>query len=69
MTGRCARSIYHKYLALMQANFIESNPMPVKAVLAMMGRIEENYRLPMCRMQPTLRAKLETIARAAGVVK
>ena len=64
MTGTQAREIYHKYLALMQANFIESNPMPVKAVLAMMGRIEENYRLPMCKMQPTLRAKLETIARA-----
>jgi 4-hydroxy-tetrahydrodipicolinate synthase len=64
-----ARRIYHKYLALMQANFIESNPMPVKAVMAMMGRIEENYRLPMCKMQPALRAKLETIARAAGVVK
>jgi 4-hydroxy-tetrahydrodipicolinate synthase len=65
----CAREIYHKYLPLMQANFIESNPMPVKAVLAMMGRIEENYRLPMCKMQPTLRAKLEAVARAAGVVK
>jgi 4-hydroxy-tetrahydrodipicolinate synthase len=64
-----ARAIYHKYLALMQANFIESNPMPVKAVLAMMGRIEENYRLPMCKMQPNLRAKLEAIARAAGVIK
>ncbi len=61
--------MYHKYLALMQANFIESNPMPVKAVLAMMGRIEENYRLPMCKMQPALRAKLEAVARAAGVVK
>lgn len=65
----CARKLYHKYLALMQAHFIESNPMPVKAVLAMMGRIQENYRLPMCRMQPHLRAKLESIARAAGVVK
>ncbi len=64
-----ARQLYHKYLALMQANFIESNPIPVKAVLAMMGRIEENYRLPMCRMQPNLRAKLEAVARAAGVVK
>ncbi len=64
-----ARELNNKYLPLMQANFIESNPMPVKAVLAMMGRIEENYRLPMCRMQPALRAKLETIARAAGVVK
>lgn len=65
----CARELYHKYFGLMQANFIESNPMPVKAVLAMMGRIEENYRLPMCRMQPTMRAKLEAVARAAGVVK
>ena len=64
-----ARELYHKYLALMQANFIESNPMPVKAVLAMMGRIQENYRLPMCQMQPTLRAKLGAVARAAGVVK
>lgn len=64
-----ARDLYQKYLALMQANFIESNPMPVKAVLAMMGRIQENYRLPMVKMQPNLRAKLEAIARAAGVVK
>jgi 4-hydroxy-tetrahydrodipicolinate synthase len=64
-----SRALYQKYLALMQAHFIESNPMPVKAVMAMMGRIQENYRLPMCQMQPNLRAKLETIARAAGVVK
>jgi 4-hydroxy-tetrahydrodipicolinate synthase len=64
-----ARRLYHKYLALMQAHFIESNPIPIKAVLAMMGRIQENYRLPMCRMQPDLRAKLESIARECGVVK
>src|SRR5215468_3783799 len=36
-----ARKIHRKYLPLMQANFVESNPLPVKAVLAMMGRIEE----------------------------
>jgi 4-hydroxy-tetrahydrodipicolinate synthase len=64
-----ARQLYHKYLPLMQANFIESNPMPIKAVLAMQGRIQEIYRLPMVKMQPHLRAKLETIARAVGVVK
>ena len=34
----------------MQANFIESNPLPVKAVLAMMGKIEEVYRLPLLPM-------------------
>lgn len=64
-----ARSLYQKFLPLMQAHFIESNPLPVKAVLAMMGRIQEIYRLPLCPMQPHLRAKLETIARAAGVIQ
>jgi len=63
-----ARQLHQKFLPLMQAHFIESNPIPVKAVLAMMGRIRENYRLPLCRMQPHLRAKLEEIARAAGVL-
>src|SRR5436309_5861562 len=39
-----ARRVHRKYLPLMQALFLESNPMPVKCVLAMMGRIDENYR-------------------------
>ena len=52
----------------MQANFIESNPIPVKAVLAMMGRIEEVYRLPLCPMKKENRAKLEMIAGEAGLM-
>ena len=64
-----ARKLQHKYLALMQANFIESNPMPVKAVLGMMGRIEEVYRLPMVPMKKETRAKLEQVAREAGLIK
>lgn len=64
-----ARAIHRKYLALMQANFIESNPMPVKAVLAMMGKVEENYRLPMVKMKPETRAKLEAVAREAGLLR
>ncbi len=63
-----ARRIHRKYLALMQANFIESNPIPVKAVLAMMGRIEEIYRLPLCPMKKENRAKLEKIASEAGLM-
>jgi len=62
-----ARKLQKKYLPLMQANFIESNPMPVKAVLAMMGRIEEVYRLPMVPMKKDTRAKLEQIAADAGL--
>lgn len=64
-----ARKIHRKYLALMQANFIESNPMPVKAVLAMMGKIEEVYRLPMVPMKKETRAKLEAIAAEAGLLR
>jgi 4-hydroxy-tetrahydrodipicolinate synthase len=63
-----ARRIHRKYLPLMQANFIESNPMPVKAVLAMMGRIEEVYRLPMLPMRRDTRSKLQRIAADAGLI-
>jgi 4-hydroxy-tetrahydrodipicolinate synthase len=64
-----ARRIHRKYLALMQANFIESNPLPVKAVLAMMGKIQEQYRLPLVPMRLETRKKLEAIATTAGLVK
>ena len=63
-----ARRLQHKYVRLMQANFIESNPGPVKAVLAMMGRIEEVYRLPMVPVKPETRTKLESIAGELGLL-
>jgi 4-hydroxy-tetrahydrodipicolinate synthase len=63
-----ARSLYRKYLGLMQANFIESSPLPVKAVLAMMGRIGENYRLPLLPMRRDTRSKLQRIATEAGLI-
>ena len=63
-----ARRIHRKYLPLMQGNFIESNPMPVKAVLAMMGKIEEVYRLPMLPMRRDTRSKLQKIATDAGLI-
>jgi len=63
-----ARRIHRKYLALMQANFIESNPLPVKAVLAMMGKIEEIHRLPLLPMRRDTRSKLQKIAAEAGLI-
>jgi 4-hydroxy-tetrahydrodipicolinate synthase len=63
-----ARQILRRYLPLMQANFIESSPMPVKAVLAMTGRIEEAYRLPMVPMRRDTRSKLQKIASEAGLI-
>jgi len=63
-----ARSLHRKYLPLMQANFIESSPMPVKAVLAMMGRIEEVYRLPLVPMRRDTRSRLQKVAAEAGLI-
>jgi len=64
-----ARQIQRQFLRLMQANFLESNPMPVKCVLAMMGRIEEVLRLPMLPVKAETRAKLEKIAAEAGLLQ
>jgi 4-hydroxy-tetrahydrodipicolinate synthase len=63
-----ARQTLRKFLPLMQANFIESSPMPVKAVLAMMGRIEEAYRLPMVQIRRDTRSKLQKIASEVGLI-
>jgi 4-hydroxy-tetrahydrodipicolinate synthase len=64
-----ARLLFRKYLPLMQANFIESNPGPVKAVLAMTGRMEEVYRLPLVPMKKENRARLERIAAEVGLLQ
>src|SRR5215470_3223557 len=63
-----AREIFRRYLPLMQANFLESSPMPVKAVLAMMGRMEEAYRLPMVPVRRDTRSKLQKMATEAGLI-
>ena len=64
-----ARLLFRKYLPLMQANFIESNPGPAKAVLAMMGRLAENYRLPLVPMKKENRARLEKVAAEVGLLQ
>jgi 4-hydroxy-tetrahydrodipicolinate synthase len=63
-----ARTLHRKYLPLMLANFIESSPLPVKAVLTMMGKIEEVYRLPLLPMRRDTRSKLQKIATDAGLI-
>ena len=64
-----ARKLNVKLLPLMQANFIETNPIPVKAGLAMMGKIKEVYRLPMCSMMPENRSKLEKVLIEQGLLQ
>ncbi len=56
-----ARNWNRKLYPLMKANFLETNPIPVKAGLAMMGKIQEIYRLPMVKMSEGPRAKLNTV--------
>jgi 4-hydroxy-tetrahydrodipicolinate synthase len=57
-----ARAVHYRLLPLMAANFLESNPIPVKAVLALMGLIEESYRLPLTRPSDATRATLRALA-------
>jgi len=64
-----ARKLNAELLPLMQANFIETSPIPVKAALAMMGMIEEVYRLPLVPMRPENRAKLEKVLAAQGLLQ
>jgi len=56
-----ALKIQKKLYPLMRANFIETNPIPVKAALAMMGKIRENYRLPLVPMKQENRKKLQEV--------
>ena len=53
-----ARKLHAWLLPLCQVNFVESNPIPVKAAMAAMGLLEENYRLPMVAPSPAAREKV-----------
>jgi len=64
-----AKELHYKLLPLMNINFIESNPIPVKAALAMMGLIEENYRLPLVRIGASNRAKLAKVVEEVGLLQ
>jgi len=64
-----ARELHYKLLPLMSVNFVESNPIPVKAVLAMMGLIEENYRLPLVRIEAGNRERLSKVLQDAGLLQ
>ena len=64
-----ARELHYRLLALMEVNFIESSPGPVKAALAMMNLIEENYRLPLVPIQEKSRARLREVLTELGLLK
>jgi 4-hydroxy-tetrahydrodipicolinate synthase len=63
-----ARELFYKLLPLCQAMFYETNPIPVKTSLAMMGKVKEEFRLPMCPLAPANREKLEQALREYGLM-
>ena len=63
-----ARRIQARYLPLMNLNFVESNPIPVKAAMALMGLLEPVYRLPMCPPAPANLARIEKVLETAGLL-
>ncbi len=64
-----ALSLHAKYYALFRDLFLETNPAPVKAALALMGLIEEELRLPLVPLSPAHRPRLEATLRRCGVLK
>jgi 4-hydroxy-tetrahydrodipicolinate synthase len=64
-----ARAAHYRLLGLMNANFCETNPQPVKAALAMMGRIEEYLRLPLVPLSEPLRPGLRRHLVELGLVE
>jgi 4-hydroxy-tetrahydrodipicolinate synthase len=56
-----AQQLHEELLPLNKALFLESNPIPVKTALAMMDRCQEEWRLPLCAMEPANRAQLATV--------
>ena len=64
-----ARRIHYRYLRLMNLNFVESNPVPVKASLALMGLCAESFRLPMCPPTEATRETLRKELRELGLLR
>ena len=63
-----ARAIHHRIMPLMQVNFVEANPVPVKAAMAAMGLLEESYRLPMCPPKPESTAKIVAVLKELEIL-
>jgi 4-hydroxy-tetrahydrodipicolinate synthase len=64
-----ARDLERRFARLIEANFWDSNPCPVKAVLNLMGRCSEHVRLPLVPPSPAIQAKLERLTGELGLLK
>jgi 4-hydroxy-tetrahydrodipicolinate synthase len=63
-----ARELQRKYQALMEINFIETSPGPVKFAMARMGLLEPVWRLPIVSPQPASQQKIEAVLETLGLL-
>jgi 4-hydroxy-tetrahydrodipicolinate synthase len=63
-----ARRLHYQYYRVFTDLFLDTNPVPVKAALGMLGWIDEVYRLPLCEMPEPLKARLKQTLTAAGIL-
>ncbi|HZT32254.1 MAG TPA: 4-hydroxy-tetrahydrodipicolinate synthase [Bryobacteraceae bacterium] len=64
-----ARELQRRYLPLMEINFVESNPIPVKAAMGLMGLLEPVYRLPLVPPKPENLARIEKVLESTGLLE
>jgi 4-hydroxy-tetrahydrodipicolinate synthase len=64
-----ARALHYRLLPLMEVNFIESSPGPVKAAMAMMGLLEENFRLPLVPITDKSRERIREVIAELGMLE
>ena len=69
--GNFARALelHRKYYCLFRDQFIETNPIPIKAAMAMAGMIAEEYRLPLCELSAEHREKLAATLKRCGIIR
>jgi len=62
-----ARTLHNRLMPLLQVNFVESNPIPVKSAMASLGLLQEVYRLPMVPPRPASKQKIEAVLQSLGI--
>ena len=63
-----ARKLHYRYLDLMELNFVETSPIPVKYALSRMGKLEEVYRLPLCPMKKENKRTMDQELEKLGLI-
>jgi len=64
-----ARELHHRYLALMDINFVEANPIPVKTAMGLMGLLDPVFRLPMCLPKPENLTRIGNVLERIGLLQ